>query len=57
MTLPSDRVLHRLPNELTSIAHLQATEDIQNQNDDENGSEYAVRPVAESITACRKGAD
>jgi hypothetical protein len=40
------------------IAHfLQATEQIQNQNDDENGYDYAVRPKAVSITACRKSAD
>jgi hypothetical protein len=41
-----------LPNE-----SMQVTEQIQNQNDDENGSDCAVRPVAESITACRKSAD
>ncbi len=36
---------------------LQATEQIQNQNDYENGSDYAVRPVAVSITACRESPD
>jgi hypothetical protein len=36
---------------------LQATEQIQNQNDYKNGSDYAVRPVAESITACRESSD
>ena len=36
---------------------LQATEQIQNQNDYENGYDYAVRPVAESITACRESPD
>jgi hypothetical protein len=36
---------------------LQTTEQIQNQKDYENGSDYAVRPVAESITACRESPD
>lgn len=51
----ASRAQHPLINEMA--AQLQATEQIQNQNDDKNGSDYAVRPVAEPITACRESAD
>jgi hypothetical protein len=44
-------------NEPSTSRTLQATEQIQNQNDYQNGSDYAVRPVAESITACRESPD
>ena len=44
-------------NDPSTSRTLQATEQIQNQNDYENGSDYAVRPVAESITACRESPD
>jgi hypothetical protein len=40
-----------------ALGALEASEQIQNQNDYENGSDYAVRPVAVSITACRERPD
>jgi hypothetical protein len=44
-------------NDRSTLRTLQATEQIQNQNDYENGYDYAVRPVAESITASRESPD
>jgi hypothetical protein len=41
-------------NDPSTSRSLQATEQKQNHNDYENGSDYAVRPVAESITSCRE---
>jgi hypothetical protein len=41
----------------TAARALQATEQIQNQHDYENGSDYSVRPVAVPITACRESSD
>jgi hypothetical protein len=44
------------PDHLHAVA-LEATEQIQNQKDYQNGSEEAVGPVAVSITACRERSD
>ena len=46
-----------MPNEPSTSRTLQATEQIQNQQDYKNGSKYAMRPVAESITTCRESPD